>query len=34
MLSITEKAADKLAEAISQEDLSGKALRVFLNGFG
>jgi len=34
MLEITEKAADKLTEAVLEKDLTGKSLRVFLNGFG
>ena len=34
MLTITKEAADKLTQAISQEDLSDKSLRVFVNGFG
>jgi hypothetical protein len=34
MIEITERAAEKLQEAIEKGDLSQKSVRVLFNGFG
>jgi hypothetical protein len=34
MLKVTDQAAMKLKQTIPEKDLTGKSLRVLLNGFG